>query len=490
MSNDQRPAEPALSGATKTLLGRKSDWTPGFAPFPGVRNLLGPLLIIATFALSALPFLGMLEQPGDDALGLLVGTESILAMSWTFVLAIRTRWSEWLFGGLDRVYVAHRWLGVVAVVLMWWHIQSSNQVTGVPGANPAAAEFGTTLAGIAEPTLYLLVLVSVLRWLPWRLWRLTHKLLIIPFGFAAYHMVTAEKPFGNFSAWGLWFSIVIAAGILGYLIRVVGRDAIWRGSPYRIAELIPHPGAVEILLTPQGRPLSWKPGQFAFLKLQVPGLSEPHPFSIATDPQRPGLRFMVRRLGDWTDQLEDAVAVGDRAFVEGPYGQLRIFPAGSPRRTVWIAGGVGITPFLAALQQLPGASGQEPPILIHAVRNEDSAHARSEVEAAAAQGRIELHYFDSDAGRPLTEQSLLQELGPSGLRGAHVVLCGPVKMTRWLRRLARRQDAKHVESEIFDLRGGIAPDLSRVIGPRLNRMPLARLLSEARIWLRSGRGPN
>lgn len=470
--------------AVKALLGRKSDWVPAIPSLPGLANLPGPIIVILTFAVSAIPFLGMFNSAGNDGLGLLVGTVSIVAMAWTFVLAIRTRWSEYLFGGLDRVYVAHRWLGVVAVVLMWWHIQSSNEITGIAGADPASAELGTTLAGIAETTLYVLVIMSIIRWLPWRLWRLTHKLLIIPFAFAAYHMITAEKPFANLSAWGLWFGVIIASGCIAYLLRVIGRDMIWRGSPHQVTHVVAHPHAVEIVMNPQGRPLRWKPGQFAFVKFQVRGASEPHPFSIAAVPGDANLRFMVRQLGDWTANVEHFATEGARVFVEGPYGHLQVTPA-EPRRTIWIAGGVGITPFLSAL---PTLTAKEPPILLHAVRNEHDAHARAEIDAAAEQGRISRHYFGSAQSRRLTPESVTAVLGPQGFRDAHVVVCGPVKLTRWVKRLARNHGAKHIESEIFDLRSGIAPDLSRSVAAGLGASPLARRLSQSRIWLREGRG--
>lgn len=484
MANRGRPVASTINPTLKAFLGRSSDWVPKISSTPTLRHLSGPLLVLISFALSAVPFLSMFGRPGDDGPGLLLGTGSIVAMAWTFVLAIRTRWSEILFGGLDRVYLTHRWLGVIAVLLMWLHIQSSNNINGFAGADPASAELGTTLAGIAESTLYILVIASIVRWLPWRLWRLTHKLLIVPFAFAGYHMITAEKPFPNISVWGLWFIFVIAVGSLAYLVRVIGRDVIWRGTPYEVTDVINHPGAVEITLAPQGRALVWRPGQFAFLKFQVRGASEPHPFSIAANPQGHQLRFMIRTLGDWTDRLKNVAKVGDQVFVEGPYGQLQVLPV-QARRTIWIAGGVGITPFLSVLSTLPSFPDQEPPILVHAVREEATAHARSEVTAAAARGDVQVHYFSSSEDKPLTPGALTETLGGQGFRDAHVVVCGPVTMTRWIRRIARRQGAKNIESEIFDLRGGIAPEVSRTVSPWLARNSIFRWLSDNTFWLRT-----
>ena len=443
------------------LLGRPRDWIPDLGVPVEASHLVGPILVLVTFVVSAIPFV----NADGDGLGLYVGTASILAMAWAFLLSIRLGWSEWAFGGLDRVYVAHRWLGIVAVVLMWWHVQSKNELDSgaVRGANEDLAETGNDLAGLAEPFLYVLVLVSILRALPWRLWRFTHKLLIVPFAFAAFHMVTAEKPFANTSAWGVWFLVVIATGVAAYIARVVWRDMAVRGRAHRVTAVIPHVRSVEVRLTPLRRPLRRRAGQFAFVKLRTPGMSEPHPFSIASAPNSPELTFMVRELGDWTSSLAANVRVGDRAFVEGPFGRLRLLPR-RPRPVVWVAGGVGITPFLSALAH-PLQEGMRPPTLLYAVRSVDEAHAREAIEDAAAQGRVIVRYFESRNGTPLTTTAL-DSVAAGAFEGAHVVICGPTPLVRWVRRYARGHGAHRIESELFDLRGGIGPDPSAALMPR------------------------
>ena len=449
------------STRTSALLGRPRDWVPDLGVPVEASHLLGPVTVVATFAASAIPFV----NADGDGLGLYVGTASILAMAWAFLLSIRLGWSEWAFGGLDRVYVAHRWLGIVAVVLMWWHVQSKNELEsgGVAGASENLAETGNDLAGLAEPFLYVLVLASILRALPWRIWRFTHKLLIVPFAFASFHMITAEKPFANMSAWGLWFFVVIAAGVAAYLARVVWRDMAVRGRAHRVTAVIPHVRSVEVRLSPLRRPLRRRAGQFAFVKLRAPGMSEPHPFSIASAPNDPELTFMIRELGDWTSSVAANTRVGDQAIVEGPYGRLRLLPRRG-RPVVWVAGGVGITPFLSALAHPPPA-GMHPPTLLYAVRSATEAHAREAIDAAAAQGRVIVHYFESRNGTPLTPTAL-DDTSAGAFAGAHVVICGPTPLVRWVRRYARSHRAHHIEAELFDLRGGIGPDPSAALMPR------------------------
>ena len=78
--------------------------------------------------------------------------------------------------------------------------------------------------------LYILVGISLIRWFPYRIWRLTHKLPGIPFAFASLHFFTAEKPYANGSAWGWWFGAFMVAGLAAYVARVLIRDVAVPGG--------------------------------------------------------------------------------------------------------------------------------------------------------------------------------------------------------------------------------------------------------------------
>ena len=57
----------------------------------------------------------------DTALGIALGSASIAAMSLALILAARPKLLESLFGGLDRMYGVHKWLGIAALALMIGH---------------------------------------------------------------------------------------------------------------------------------------------------------------------------------------------------------------------------------------------------------------------------------------------------------------------------------------------------------------------------------
>jgi predicted ferric reductase len=75
-----------------------------------------------------------------------------------------------------------------------------------------------------------------------------------------------------------------------------------------------------------------------------------HPFSLSATPDGRSLRITVKALGDFSGRL-GSLQPGTRVAAEGPFG---VFTAGVLRRerTLLIAGGIGITPIRALLEEV------------------------------------------------------------------------------------------------------------------------------------------
>ncbi len=311
-----------------------------------------------------------------------------------------------------------------------------------------------------------LVAISLIRWLPYRFWRWTHKLLGVPFAFASWHFFTAEKTYANHSPWGWYFGAIMGVGLLAYLYRVVVRDMLLRGRSYTVVGMTRRGSTLELELAPKGRRLAHRAGQFAVLKIQERGLSEPHLFTIASAPDAPNLRFFIRDLGDWTNQIQERDLVGATVLVEGPYGRLQPLPDdGGP--ALWIAGGVGITPFLSAVDSLDRAGTDRRPTLVYCIRHRDDATGLERLERAADQGLIDLHVVASSEGTRFSSRSLADLVDGGTLADTHVVVCGPTGLVNDAVGAARRLGAGSVDTEAFDIRSGVGPDLSRPIDEAL-----------------------
>ena len=423
-------------------------------------------------------FAGTAGEDGDVSFALYIGSVSILLMAWSFVLAVRIPRLEVIFGGADRMYRAHRWAGIAAVVSMYLHTSTIDELLrGIAGASEDLADSAEDLAGTAQTLLYILVGASILRLVPYRWWRLTHKFLGIPFAFAALHFFTAEKPYANTSGWGWYFNVAMLIGLTSWLVRVVGLDVFRRGTPYRVDTVRHHRGTTEVVMSPQGRAIRFEPGQFAFVRIQRRGRGEPHPFSFASSPQSDTVRFAIKGLGDWSSWARH-IAAGDRVRLDGPHGSFEVLPSES-RPTVWVAGGVGITPFLSALDA--AAAHGIVPHLIYCIRDRDHAVALEELTEAHDTGRIRLRVAVSSEGRRFDVDTFEDlEIPVDQWPMAHVAVCGPAGLIESVTTAARTRRVDRVHHEDFDLRSGLGPDLSPELDDLLRQTLTRRTASTRR----------
>src|SRR5256885_12585957 len=82
--------------------------------------------------------------PGTMYLGEIFATTAIVLLSCSLVLATRAPLLERFFGGLDRMYLWHRWSAVAAVGLLLPH-----SVLGTSAPDPNLNEHGRVLRQVA-----------------------------------------------------------------------------------------------------------------------------------------------------------------------------------------------------------------------------------------------------------------------------------------------------------------------------------------------------
>ncbi len=102
----------------------------------------------------------------------------------------------------------------------------------------------------------------------------------------------------------------------------------------------------------EGEFTSFVPGQFAWFVFESEDLPrEEHPFSFISSPlELPKLSVAIKALGDYTTQL-DKVKPEDTVRVRGPFGEFS-YKNSQNKKQIWIAGGIGITPFVSMAKYL------------------------------------------------------------------------------------------------------------------------------------------
>jgi predicted ferric reductase len=307
--------------------------------------VLLPAAISFLLTAAAIPAGDWLSTAG---LSLAAGVAALSLMGISSLLAARWGVLESLCGGLDRMYLAHKWLGVWALGLASFHLVFK---AGLPHWEMAAilplpreaARFIRQLSYVALVFIVLLALNRNIRYSVWRWW---HKLSGPLFLVVILHWLSIRSPFALATPAGIWLAVIAALGLAAALYKLLLYPFLAPHAEYEVVDISPGPHAVKLRLRPMAKAITFAPGQFGFLRLHAEGFREPHPFTIANGNRGDGqLEFLIRGLGDYTRRLVSGVRTGMRAEIHAPYGRFKR-QLQAPRE-IWVAGGVGISPFVA-----------------------------------------------------------------------------------------------------------------------------------------------
>jgi predicted ferric reductase len=244
-----------------------------------------------------------------------------------------------------------------------------------------------------------------------------------------------------------------AAGIYGALYSLVGRIGRARrasGTVTAIEQAAPDVLTVSCQLDNKWR--GHRPGQFAFITFDEK--EGAHPFTIASaDRDDRSISFQIKALGDYTRTLGKRLEVGHAVNVEGPYGRFDMARQDSNAQQIWIAGGIGVTPFLAWLDALQQTSSPVSADLHYCTRDRanDPFVARLEASCAALPG-IHLHIHGAQQGETLSAADVAA--GQAGSRRSEIWFCGPQGLAEKLKQELGRiwQGRFSFHQEAFEMR--------------------------------------
>src|SRR3989339_74041 len=314
------------------------------------------LIIWPVFILGqSLPF-DRIFTPGPvlfSTLGKLAGLVGLAAFSFSLFLASRFVWLDKLFYGLPRVLNIHRWLGVISFVLIIFH-PLFLAARLLPLSGQAAFSiflYWTDTAYLFGYLAFLMFMFLVLMTFFWRMryerLKSLHSLMAIPLMIGGIHGLLIDSDIKNIPELAMYYIVLISISVLAYLMRLLlisyglkARSFVVR-SVEQANDLV-----VKVVLAPFKKPLTnTKAGQFIFVSFPQIKKGEEHPFSI-TDIQADGtITIMAKQLGDYTKRMQ-SLSKGFKAMVDGPYGSFGNSVDKNVHQ-VWIAGGIGITPFLS-----------------------------------------------------------------------------------------------------------------------------------------------
>jgi predicted ferric reductase len=267
--------------------------------------------------------------------------------------------------------------------------------------------------------------VAVRRKLSYEWWYAIHFTVYAALALSWFHMIPAgnELVIDRLAAdyWRALFALtlvlVIAFRGARPLVQAVRFDL-------RVTEVVTEaPGVVSLRIAGRGLDrLGARPGQFFFWRFLTRGYwYTHHPYSLSEAPRDDSFRVTVKALGDHSSKLGE-IPIGTRVVAEGPYG---VFTSDRrrTRKTVLIAGGIGITPVRALLERMHGDT-----VVLYRVVSESDIVFKGELERIAATRGSRIEYVvgdhNSHDARNLLSREHLLSLVPD-LAERDVYACGP-----------------------------------------------------------------
>ena len=385
---------------------------------------------------------------GAGQLTALVGTYAALVQ---VLLMSRSPWLERRFG-MDGLAQWHRWLGFGVTITISAHVVFTTMGYALGDGNSVLAEawslmttYPYVLMATVGTGLLLMVAVTSMRMIrrriTWERWRFLHLYAYLAIALAFGHELAVGTDFTD-DALARWYWISLYAAVLvcilafrvGHPLRMSLRHQL------RITDIVPEaPGVVSLYVG--GRALDElrvQGGQyFRWRFLTRAGWWRTHPFSLSAPVNNEFLRLTVKGVGDDSRGLQN-LHPGTRVAVEGPYG---LFTAQRQRRSkvLLVAGGIGITPLRALIEEIPPK--KDAITLIYRARSWEDVVFREELERLIRDRRGAIHFLIGRRGTreladdPLSAQTI-RRLVPD-VESRDVFVCGPASMMERMEQVLR-----------------------------------------------------
>ncbi len=383
---------------------------------------------------------------------LILGASALACMASSCILASRWHSVESLFGGLDRVYEAHKWIGIWALVFAAYHLVFKAELDSWDLASILELpKYWTRLVRqLSFVVLGTIVLLALNRNIPYGNWRWLHKFSGPLFLIVILHWLSIKSPITLTSPAGIWLALLCSVGVLAALYKMVLYPFVAKAGEYKVAAISHGKAAVHLELEPVRNGFPFKAGQFAFISLKESGWHEPHPFTIASAHSDTGhIHFVIRELGDYTKKLNKQVKVGMLADIYAPYGNFKRIP--EAKREIWIGAGVGISPFISWLQDKT-IGHFERATLVYCFNPSRAFPSVERMQEITDQSEVQL--VANPSGSDAMAETIRRAASDVDPKQVQISFCGPKGLLQRVRELMKENGipAKNIHYEFFDFR--------------------------------------
>ncbi len=382
--------------------------------FPGLIALMFVL-----WGVDLILYSGSFEYTNSNIAGEIFSSWAVTVFAVNFLMATRLKWVERIFGGLDKMYMIHRRAGIIGFTLLVLHF--------IIVPRDPVFTIGKPMGFYALILITAGIVLSITplfkRILKYRKWLNFHKLMGLFYILGIAHALnvpslTIELPVVRTYVFGMAF-----IGIAAWFYKAFLYSFFNRKKEYSVMHLQRFENdVIEIILKPRNKKLNFEAGQFAFFSFKGISKQEQHPFTISNHPAEDNLRITVKALGDYTSAIQTSLKKGTQTKVLGPFGRFN-YKYGRYKKQLWLAGGIGITPFLSFIRDID----QEYSVnLVWSINNSRDANYHDEIiNLTTNKTNVKYRLNDSEKTGHFTIDRMYRSID---LTNYSVFICGPEVM--------------------------------------------------------------
>jgi len=373
---------------------------------------------------------------------------------------------ERLFNGINNLYNNHSRIGQIAFILLLAHpiLLLSRYAQNSHDAITFFKLTSNLQHDLGVISLYLTIVTIILTLYlrpKYNIWKGIHKLLGVSLFLGALHVyLSPSYVLHNNIALSVYILGLASLAIILWIYKSIFGKAFVKQYKYTVNSITHlNDKVIEIEMTcNRSHGLQYTAGQFVFVSFIQNGISkEKHPFSIVSTPnsisdEDKKIKIAIKTLGDYTNILYDRLTLWADVIIEGPYG-LFSYNTSKLEKQIWIAGGIGINPFISMAKDLYNNNNKFYKIdLYYAVKNKEEAiYIDTLLKLSRELSNFTLIPFYSDDLGFITADYI--KSNTTDLLQRDILLCAPPTMIKSLKRQFQELgvEQSHLHSEEFDL---------------------------------------
>jgi predicted ferric reductase len=217
----------------------------------------------------------------------------------------------------------------------------------------------------------IMIASKLYKMISYRAWQYIHILTYILFFFAMFHAYNAGS---DSEALTPYYNVTLLAVFIGIVYRTQYKLRAGKTNKFKIKNIYQNTHDT-FTITVDGYK-KFEAGQFCFLRLNKNKLHARHPFTISSQPDE-DMSFTIKLAGRFTQTAKE-LKVDDEILIDGPFGN---FIPKTDKDLVFIAGGVGITPFMSILKDRIKKGIDQNITLIYGSRTEADIIFKKEIDS-------------------------------------------------------------------------------------------------------------